>query len=637
MVAQLGRHGGFDLTVTAAGDLEVDAHHTVEDVGIILGEALAEALGDKAGVRRFASIALPLDEALVEVALDLSGRPYLVYDVDSRRTSRPARDPPFDPQLAEEFWRAFVTAAGDHPAPPAAHGQEHPPHPRGVVQGGGPGPARRRPRARAAAFPPPRARCARPVIAVLDYGIGNLRSAEKALQHLGADARLVDDPDRGRGGRRRGAARGGRLRPLRPGPARRAGWTRWPVDAVERGVPFLGICVGFQLLYEGSDEDPGAAGLGVLRRHGPAGCPTGSSARRCSGTVLERPAGAGGGPAGRPARHRPGSYFVHSYAPERTATTWSATCDYGGPVAAAAERGPVWGTQFHPEKSGAGRAWASWPTSCARRRRTPRPRDGPLPGHRPPRRRAVRLVQGDFDRQTRLRRPGGAGPPLRRRRRPLAPRRRPRRGPRPASRSTGRRSLAIAAAVDVPVQAGGACAPRTTSTSCSPAGSPGWSSAPRPSTTRRWLAALAGACPGRVAVGLDYRRDADGRAEVAVRGWEQRERRARVDELLDELAGADLAAVIVTAIDRDGTLAGPDLDGLRRGAGRHRAPGHRLGGRRPRLADHRGAGRPGGRRPAASPGGAGAASAGRGDHRPGPGRRPDDRRRRGWPRAHASG
>ncbi|MGB7052680.1 MAG: imidazoleglycerol-phosphate dehydratase, partial [Acidimicrobiales bacterium] len=77
MVSQLGRHGGFDLVVRAEGDLEVDAHHTVEDVGITLGQVMAEALGDKAGIRRFASVAVPLDEALVEVALDLSGRPYL--------------------------------------------------------------------------------------------------------------------------------------------------------------------------------------------------------------------------------------------------------------------------------------------------------------------------------------------------------------------------------------------------------------------------------------------------------------------------------------------------------------------------------------------------------------------------------
>jgi imidazoleglycerol-phosphate dehydratase len=112
MLAQLGRHAGFDLAIECQGDLHVDAHHTVEDVGIALGEALRDALGDKAGVRRFASNAVPLDEALVEVALDLSGRPFLVYDVDfAFDDPSPLGNPGFDPQLAEEFWRAFVTSA----------------------------------------------------------------------------------------------------------------------------------------------------------------------------------------------------------------------------------------------------------------------------------------------------------------------------------------------------------------------------------------------------------------------------------------------------------------------------------------------------------------------------------------------
>jgi len=112
MLEQLGRHGGLDLSVTAEGDLSVDAHHTVEDVGIVLGQCLAEALGDKAGVRRFASALIPLDEALIEVALDLSGRPYLAYDVPFAPDTAGLGSPPFDPQLAEEFWRAFATTAG---------------------------------------------------------------------------------------------------------------------------------------------------------------------------------------------------------------------------------------------------------------------------------------------------------------------------------------------------------------------------------------------------------------------------------------------------------------------------------------------------------------------------------------------
>jgi imidazoleglycerol-phosphate dehydratase len=110
MLGQLGRHGGFDLLVAAKGDLEIDAHHTVEDVGIVLGEVFREALGDKAGVRRFASNRVPLDEALVDVALDLSGRPFLVYEV-LFPGEKILGDPPFDPQLVEEFWRAFVTAS----------------------------------------------------------------------------------------------------------------------------------------------------------------------------------------------------------------------------------------------------------------------------------------------------------------------------------------------------------------------------------------------------------------------------------------------------------------------------------------------------------------------------------------------
>jgi imidazoleglycerol-phosphate dehydratase len=108
MLEQLGKHGGWDLRIEAEGDLEIDTHHTIEDVGIVLGTAFKEALGDKAGVRRFASAVVPLDEALVQVALDLSGRPFLVYEVDPRSEWIGT----FDPQLAEEFWRAFAFAAG---------------------------------------------------------------------------------------------------------------------------------------------------------------------------------------------------------------------------------------------------------------------------------------------------------------------------------------------------------------------------------------------------------------------------------------------------------------------------------------------------------------------------------------------
>ncbi|HMF04476.1 MAG TPA: imidazoleglycerol-phosphate dehydratase HisB [Acidimicrobiia bacterium] len=107
MLEQLGKHGGWDLRIEAEGDLEIDTHHTIEDVGIVLGTAFKEAIGDKAGVRRFADAVVPLDEALVQVALDLSGRPFLVYEVDPKSEWIGT----FDPQLAEEFWRAFAFAA----------------------------------------------------------------------------------------------------------------------------------------------------------------------------------------------------------------------------------------------------------------------------------------------------------------------------------------------------------------------------------------------------------------------------------------------------------------------------------------------------------------------------------------------
>jgi len=110
MLDQLGRHGGFDLSIAAQGDLHIDTHHTIEDVAITLGEAFREALGDKAGVTRFASGLFPLDEALVEVALDLSGRPFVVWEVPLPE-SLPLGSPAFDPQLAEHAVASFATAA----------------------------------------------------------------------------------------------------------------------------------------------------------------------------------------------------------------------------------------------------------------------------------------------------------------------------------------------------------------------------------------------------------------------------------------------------------------------------------------------------------------------------------------------
>lgn len=185
------------------------------------------------------------------------------------------------------------------------------------------------------------------MIAVLDYGIGNLRSAEKALQRVGADAALISDPDQ--------AVRADAV--VLPGVGsfgrcmealRASGLDRVAVSAVETGKPFLGICVGMQMMYEGSDESPGVEGLGLL----PGTIrllPEGVKRPQMQWNVLRlrQP----GCPILQGLGADPWVYFVHSYAAP-LGDEVTATCDYGGPVTAAVGGDRMWATQFHPEKSG---------------------------------------------------------------------------------------------------------------------------------------------------------------------------------------------------------------------------------------------------------------------------------------------
>ncbi|MDH7601609.1 MAG: imidazoleglycerol-phosphate dehydratase HisB [Armatimonadota bacterium] len=108
MLTHLAKHSLCNLQITCSGDLHVDAHHTVEDVGIVLGQALSQALGDKAGIRRYGSAVIPMDEALVMTALDISGRGSMYYDVPLKKE----RIGSFDCELAEEFFKALATNAG---------------------------------------------------------------------------------------------------------------------------------------------------------------------------------------------------------------------------------------------------------------------------------------------------------------------------------------------------------------------------------------------------------------------------------------------------------------------------------------------------------------------------------------------
>jgi imidazoleglycerol-phosphate dehydratase len=109
MLELFTRHGGFDLTLTATGDLDVDAHHTVEDVGIGIGEALREAVGDKAGLARYGHAVVPLDEALCEVVVDLSGRPHLTFNADLPKGKKFIGG--FDVDLTQDFFQALVNHA----------------------------------------------------------------------------------------------------------------------------------------------------------------------------------------------------------------------------------------------------------------------------------------------------------------------------------------------------------------------------------------------------------------------------------------------------------------------------------------------------------------------------------------------
>jgi glutamine amidotransferase len=201
-----------------------------------------------------------------------------------------------------------------------------------------------------------------PLVAVLDYGIGNLRSAEKGLQRAGADAHLT--ADRGliaaaAGVVLPGVGAFGRCMEA----LRETGLDEVARDVVGSGRPFLGICIGMQLLYKASDEDPGVEGLGLMagrvRRLSPN-----VKHPQMQWNVLKRVRPSAILQGLPPA---PWVYFNHSFAPD-DGTATVATCDYGGAVVAAVEQGPLWATQFHPEKSSADglRLLGNFVAACSR-------------------------------------------------------------------------------------------------------------------------------------------------------------------------------------------------------------------------------------------------------------------------------
>ena len=258
MLDLVARHGGFDLKVKATGDLDVDQHHTVEDTGIALGEAVAAAIGNKRGINRAGYFVMPMDETLAVAAIDLSGRPHAV--IDTKVTVRIVGD--LQTELVARFLRRLRDGGARQRAPQGDVRPLEPSQDRSVLQGVRARAARgvlerQAPREDAAEHQGPA------VIALVDYGAGNLTSVRKALAAIGAN---VWTPSvAGELGRAHGI--------IVPGvghfDSTRALTDEWRTaiqTMVDDGVPLLGICVGLQWLFEGSDEAPGVEGLGAVQR-----------------------------------------------------------------------------------------------------------------------------------------------------------------------------------------------------------------------------------------------------------------------------------------------------------------------------------------------------------------------------------
>ena len=320
MLELFARHGRFDLVLTCHGDVEVDYHHTTEDVGIALGQAFARALGDMRGIQRYGSFHLPMDEALILCAVDLSGRCTLNWDIHC--TTEKVGD--FDVECAKEFWLGFARR------PCTGRGRED----------------RRSPQGR----DPLHERTAG-MIAIMDYGVGNLFSLKSSLAQLGQDTVVTADPDTIR--------KADRL--ILPGVGafgdamdKLVATGLVPVIRAEaEKKPLLGICLGMQLLFEKSFEYGEHAGLGFIQGEV---CPLEPDLADKSLKVPQIGWNAlhivKDDPLFQYIREGEYVYYVHSYYGKNCTESTLATSEYSIPVTGAVRAGKVYGTQFHPEKSG---------------------------------------------------------------------------------------------------------------------------------------------------------------------------------------------------------------------------------------------------------------------------------------------
>ena len=270
MLELFTKHGGFDLTLKADGDLDVDQHHTVEDVGIVLGQLFSKALGDRKGINRAGYFVLPMDETLAVVAVDLGGRPALVYkDLVKVRLVGDLQT-----ELAEDFFGGFVHHAGANLHAKVLYGRSNHHKLEAIFKCF----------ARAMKFACSKDRAPEGptalhqgtvMIAIFDYGAGNLRSVQNTLGELGCDYTLVRDS----------AGLQAATKILLPGVGHfgqmmraldELGVRETLVERIAAGVPFLGICLGLQALFETQRRGPGSSRPRHLPRHRAAlsdGCP----------------------------------------------------------------------------------------------------------------------------------------------------------------------------------------------------------------------------------------------------------------------------------------------------------------------------------------------------------------------------
>ena len=255
MLDLLARHGRLDLDVSASGDLQTGAHHTVEDVGICIGQALDSALGDRAGIIRYGDATVPMDEARASCAIDISGRGLLVFEAELP----PGAIGNYDHELTEEFLRAVAANAKLtlHVTVEAGTNVHH------MIEAIFKALARAL-RAAVVARPDRGRRTqhqghadmsgARPRIAIVDYGMGNRRSVEKALEHVGADRRSSPATPISCKAADALVLPGVGAFPRGMGNLRELGLDALLRERVAAGTPLLGICLGMQLLFDSSTE-----------------------------------------------------------------------------------------------------------------------------------------------------------------------------------------------------------------------------------------------------------------------------------------------------------------------------------------------------------------------------------------------